>query len=88
MSSVYIGKARNVERWTGKPKLPNTVCRKLSYREGQAHECGEATENGATYCGSCKRHLITLTDRAPLPEQPAPKPYAWTQDQIFPRKRA
>jgi hypothetical protein len=30
---------------------------------------------------------LRLTDRKP-PEQPAPKPYAWTQDQIFPRKRA
>ena len=26
MSSVYIGKARNVERWTGKAKEPNYFC--------------------------------------------------------------
>jgi len=85
MSSVYIGKARNVERWTGKPRLPNEICRKVSYREGHAHECGEPTENGATYCGSCKRHLITLTDRK-SPEQVAPEQYHWTNDK--PRKRA
>jgi hypothetical protein len=87
MSSVYYPKPRNIERWTGKPRLPNETCRKLSYREGQAHECGEPTENGATYCGLCKRHLITLTDRK-SPEQPAPKPFHWATDQILPRKRA
>jgi hypothetical protein len=86
MSSVYIGKARNVERWTGKAKEPNYFCKKVSYRDGDAHECNEPTE-GKSYCPSCARKLLTLTDRKP-PEMPAPKPYAWTQDQIFPRKRA
>jgi hypothetical protein len=86
MSSVYIGKARNVERWTGKAKEPNYFCKKVSYRDGAAHECNEPTE-GKSYCPSCARKLLTLTDRKP-PEMPAPKPYAWTQDQIFPRKRA
>jgi len=86
MSSVYIGKARNVERWTGKAKEPNYFCKKVSYREGQAHECGEPTE-GKVYCPSCARHLLTLTDRK-SPEQPAPKPFHWATDQILPRKRA
>jgi len=86
MSSVYYPKPRGIERWTNKPREPNQVCKKVSYREGQAHECGAATE-GKSYCPSCARKLLTLTDRKP-PEMPAPKPYAWTQDQIFPRKRA
>ena len=88
MSSVYYQKPRGTERWTNQPKLPNQACRKVSYRDGHAHECGSATENGATYCTACKRHLITLTDRAPLPDQPAPKPFHWNTDQILPRKRA
>jgi len=86
MSSVYYPKPRGIERWTNKPREPNQVCKKVSYREGKAHECGAATE-GKVYCPSCARKLLTLTDRK-SPEQPAPKPYAWTQDQIFPRKRA
>jgi|GEM_PF-2758312 len=66
-------------------RVANETCRKISYRAGQAHECGEPTENGATYCGLCKRHLITLTDRK-SPEQVAPEQYHWTNDK--PRKRA
>jgi hypothetical protein len=75
-----------VEPWSAKRKGPNQACRKVSYRDGDAYECGHATE-GKTYCPACAEKLLTLTDR-PSPEQPAPKPYAWTQDQIFPRKRA
>jgi hypothetical protein len=45
------------------PIRQNDVCRKLTYRAGQAVECGEPTD-GHTYCPSCSRHLITLTDRA------------------------
>jgi hypothetical protein len=86
MSSVYYPKPRNVERWTNKPREPNQFCKKVSYRHGSAYECSEPTE-GKTYCPSCARKLLTLTDRQ-SPEQPAPKAYAWTQDQIFPRKRA
>lgn len=87
MSKIYVGKPRQVQPWDFRPKQPNQSCRKVSYSGGQAHECGEPTENGATYCGSCKRHLITLTDRK-SPEQPAPKPFHWATDQILPRKRA
>jgi hypothetical protein len=86
MSSKYYGKPRLVEPWSAKRKGPNQACRKVSYRDGDAYECGHATE-GKTYCPACAEKLLTLTDR-PSPEQPAPKPYAWTQDQIFPRKRA
>lgn len=84
MSSVYYPKARNVERWTGKAKEPNYFCKKVSYREGQAHECGEPTE-GKVYCPSCARKLLTLTDRKP-PELVQPEQYHWTNDK--PRKRA
>lgn len=68
-------------------RVANETCRKISYRAGQAHECGEPTE-GKVYCPACARHLLTLTDRAPLPDQPQPKPYHWATDQILPRKRA
>ena len=86
MSSKYYGKPRLVEPWSAKRKGPNQACRKVSYRDGDAYECGAATE-GKVYCPSCAHKLLTLTDRQ-SPEQPAPKAYAWTQDQIFPRKRA
>ena len=86
MSSVYYPKPRGVERWTNKPRELNQFCKKVSYRDSQAHECGEPTE-GKTYCPACAEKLLKLTDRK-SPEQPAPKAYAWTQDQIFPRKRA
>ena len=84
MSSVYYPKPRGIERWTNKPREPNQVCKKVSYREGKAHECGAATE-GKSYCPSCARKLLTLTDRKP-PEQVAPEQYHWTNDK--PRKRA
>jgi hypothetical protein len=87
MSSVYYPKPRCTERWTGKPKEPNQFCKKVSYRHGSAYECSEPTE-GKTYCPSCARKLLTLTDRSPLPDQPAPQPFHWASDQIFPRKRA
>jgi len=87
MSSVYVGRPRANEPHTYKPKAPNQFCKRVSYRDGDAYECNEPT-SGKTYCPSCARHLLTLTDRAPLPQQPAPKPYHWTQDQILPRKRA
>lgn len=88
MSSVYYPKPRCTERWTGKPKEPNQFCKKVSYHEGDgcAYECSKPTE-GRTYCPTCAEELLTKWDRK-SPEQPAPKPYAWTQDQIFPRKRA
>jgi hypothetical protein len=86
MSSIYYSKPRTTQHWTGKPKEPNEFCKKISYRDGDAYECGAATE-GKVYCPSCAHKLLTLTDRQ-SPEQPAPKAYAWTQDQIFPRKRA
>ena len=84
MSSVYYPKPRGVERWTGKAREPNYFCKKVSYRDSQAHECGEPTE-GKTYCPSCARKLLTLTDRK-LPEQVAVEPHHWTNDK--PRKRA
>lgn len=87
MAKKYYPKPRLVERWTVKPKGPNTECRKITYRDGDAHECGEATE-GRMYCPACAQKLLTLTDRAPLPDQPAPKPFHWATDQILPRKRA
>jgi hypothetical protein len=86
MSSVYYPKPRGTERWTNKPKEPNQFCKKVSYRHGSAYECSEPTE-GKTYCPSCARKLLTLTDRQ-SPEQPAPKAYAWSNDQLIPRKRA
>jgi hypothetical protein len=86
MAKVYVGRERQVQRWDFRPKIPNQACRKVSYNGGQAHECGAATE-GKVYCPSCAHKLLTLTDRQ-SPEQPAPKAYAWTQNQIFPRKRA
>jgi hypothetical protein len=86
MSSVYYPKPRCTERWTGKPKEPNQFCKKVSYRDGDAYECNEPTK-GKTYCKACAEKLLKLTDRL-SPEQAAPKAYAWTQDQIFPRKRA
>jgi len=86
MSSVYCGKPRLVEPWSAKRKGPNLACRKVSYRDGDAYECGHATD-GKTYCPSCAAKLLKLTDRKP-PEQPAPKPYAWSNDQLIPRKRA
>lgn len=87
MAKVYIGRERQVQRWDFRPKLPNQACRKVSYRDGDAYECAEPTD-GKTYCPACARHLLTLTDRAPLPDQPAPKPFHWNTDQILPRKRA
>ncbi len=86
MSSVYCPKPRGIERWTNKPREPNQFCKKVSYREGQAHECGEPTE-GKSYCPSCARKLLTLTDRKP-PEQVATEQYHWSNDQLIPRKRA
>ena len=86
MAKVYVGRERQVQRWNFRPKIPNQACRKVSYNGGQAHECGHATD-GKTYCPACAEKLLKLTDRQ-SPEQPAPKPYNWTQDQIFPRKRA
>ena len=86
MSSVYYARPPVVESWSPKRKGPNLACRKVSYRDGDAYECGEPTE-GKTYCTKCAEKLLKLTDRK-SPEVPAPKPYAWTQDQIFPRKRA
>jgi hypothetical protein len=88
MASVYVPKQRVIERWNPKPKVANQACRKVSYIEGDAYasECGEPT-GGKTYCKACAEKLLKLTDRAP-PEQPAPKPYGWASDQIFPRKRA
>ena len=86
MSSVYIPKQRVIERWTNKAREPNYFCKKVSYRHGSAYECSEPTE-GKTYCPSCARKLLTLTDRQ-SPEQPAPKAYAWSNDQLIPRKRA
>ena len=86
MAKVYVGRERQTEAYVYRPKIPNEACRKVSYRDGDAYECGHATE-GKTYCSACAEKLLTLTDRQ-SPEQPAPKAYAWTQDQIFPRKRA
>lgn len=86
MASQYCGRPRLIEPFSFKQKAPNQACRKVSYRDGDAFECGEATD-GKTYCTKCAEKLLKLTDRK-SPEQPAPKPYAWTQDQIFPRKRA
>lgn len=86
MGSKYYGRPHLVEPWSIKPKSPNQACRKVSYRDGDAYECGQAT-SGKTYCPACAAKLLKLTDRAP-PEQAPPKAYAWAADQIFPRKRA
>jgi hypothetical protein len=77
-----------MERWTNKAREPNYFCKKVSYHPGDAnaYECGAATE-GKVYCPSCAHKLLTLTDRQ-SPEQPAPKAYAWSNDQLIPRKRA
>lgn len=86
MAKTYVGRPRPNEPWTCKQREPNYACRKVSYRDGDAYECGQPTE-GKTYCPSCATKLLTLTDR-PSPQQPAPKPFHWATDQILPRKRA
>lgn len=55
----------------GRPKLvdtrpvtagqQNTICRKITYRDGVAHECGAPTK-GHTYCPDCRTHLVTMLD--------------------------
>jgi hypothetical protein len=64
MSSVYYPKPRGIERWTNKPREPNQVCKKVSYREGKAHECGEPTEGGSTYCKACFSKLLAPVRKA------------------------
>lgn len=86
MASQYCGRPRLMQPVSFKQKVANQACRKVSYRDGDAYECGEATD-GKTYCTTCAEKLLKLTDRK-SPEQPPPKPYAWAADQMFPRKRA
>lgn len=88
MAKKYYPKPRLVERWTVTPKGPNTECQKTLYDNAQPYICEAPTVDGKTYCADCARKTLTLTDRAPLPDQPAPKPFHWNTDQILPRKRA
>lgn len=83
----YAGKPKLIDARMLQPVKPNEACRKVSYRDGDAYECGLPT-NGKTYCAGCAQKLLTLTDRAALPDQPAPKPFHWASEQILPRKRA
>lgn len=86
MSSVYYPKPRNVERWTGKPKLPNTVCQKTIYDQQQRlrYLCYAPTIDGKQYCDTCFRETLTGGDRKP-PEAVAIEQLHWTNDK---RKRA
>lgn len=86
MASQYCGRPHLIEPFTYKQKVANQACRKVSYRDGDAYECGQPTE-GKTYCPACAAKLLKLIDRKP-PEQPARKPYSWSNDQLIPRKRA
>lgn len=64
----------------------NETCRKISYRDGKATECGAAS-NGKVYCPKCAHTLLTLTDRVPETTR-QPDSYSWAQVELFPRKRA
>ena len=85
MSSVYYPKPRGTERWTGKPKLPNTVCQKTLHDGRWAHLCHAPTLDGKQYCDDCFKETLTGKDRKP-PSQVEPEQYHWTNDK--PRKRA
>ena len=87
MSSKYYGKPRLVEPWSPKRKGPNEVCQKTLYENEQRFLCYAPTIDGKQYCETCFIKTLTGEDRKP-PEQPAPKPYAWSNDQLIPRKRA
>jgi hypothetical protein len=87
MAKTYYPKPRLVEQWRAEPKAPNEFCQKTKY-DGKPHLCQAPTVIGRTYCEDCRQQTLTRFDRAPLPDQPAPKPYGWASDQIFPRKRA
>ncbi len=67
-------------------RTPNDVCRKIAYRDGAAFECGAPTE-GRTYCPSCSRHLITLTDRV-APETQRAAIHPWSEEGIQRATRA
>ena len=64
----------------------NQSCLKITYRDRQAVQCGAPTE-GKTYCTTCARHLLTLTDRPPIAEPTDRKPYRWERE-IWKRKSA
>ena len=61
-------------------------CQRWIYRDRQAVQCGAPTE-GKTYCKTCARHLLTLTDRPPIAEPTDRKPYRWERE-IWKRKSA
>lgn len=87
MASVYIPKQRVIERWNPRPKQPNQVCQKTKYENEQRFLCLAPTVAGKQYCDDCFKETLTGKDRK-SPEQPAPKAYAWSNDQLIPRKRA
>ena len=87
MSRKYVGRPRKAEPWSPRAKEPNTVCQKTKYEAERRFLCSAPTVGGKQYCDKCYRETLTGGDRK-SPEQPAPKAYAWANDQIIPRKRA
>jgi hypothetical protein len=87
MSSTYYPKPRLVERWTVKPKGPNTVCQKTLYENEQRFLCSAPTVNGKQYCETCATKTLKGRDRT-VPAPTVLDAYHWSNDQLIPRKRA
>lgn len=67
-------------------RVPNDACRKITYSNGEAIECGAPTQ-GRTYCETCNRKLITMLDR-PAPEAKRAANHPWTEEGIQRATRA
>ena len=85
MPYVYQGKPPLSER-TATIKQRNEACRKVTYRDGDAYECGAPTD-GRNYCAACERRLITLTDR-PAPEGRRAEVHPWFEEAATKASRA
>lgn len=67
------------ERRASTPRAPNEHCRKITYRDGDAYECGRQTENGRNYCTDHARYLITMFDRT-APENKRAAIHPWAEE--------
>lgn len=87
MGGRTVGSPSHMLRTTFTVKrAANDACLKITYSNGKAYECGAPTQ-GRTYCPSCSRQLITLTDR-PAPQTQRAANHPWTEEGIQRATRA
>ena len=87
MGGRSFGSPSHMLRTTFTPKcVANDACRKITYSNGDAFECGAPT-NGRIYCPTCQTRLVTLLDR-PAPQTQRAANHPWTEEGIQRATRA